>query len=56
MGKAFLASVVIVPVLLGMYAAKSRRLRRGLWQTLASVLAFAVLYVLLLYYLRVHWL
>ena len=55
MGKAVLFSIVIVPVLLGMQAATTRRFRRGLWRMLASVLAFDVLFVLLLYYLRRRW-
>lgn len=55
MFKWLLISVVIVPVLLGMLAATNRRQRRGLAQLLVFVLAYNVLYVLLLYYLRRRW-
>jgi len=55
MFKGLLASVVIVHVLLGMQAATSRRLQRGLLQLLAFVLAYDVLYVLMLYFLRYRW-
>jgi len=56
MFKSLLISIVIVPVLLGMQAARSRREERGLLQLLASVLAYNVLYMLMLYYLRRRWL
>jgi hypothetical protein len=50
-----LISIVIVPVLLGMQAAKNRSRRRGQFLMLALVLTYDVLYVLMLYYLRVRW-
>jgi hypothetical protein len=55
MGKAFLMSVVIVPVLLGMHAANSRGLRRGFWRVIVSVLVFDILYLVALYVLRRRW-
>jgi anti-sigma-K factor RskA len=55
MFKWLLISVVIVPVLLGMLAATSRRQRRGLPQLLVFVLAYNMFYVVLLYYLRHRW-
>jgi hypothetical protein len=44
---------VLVPVLLGMVAARSGR--RRLFPLLALVFTYDVLYFLLLYYLRVRW-
>ena len=55
MFKTLLISVVMVPVLMGMQAAKSRRQGRGLLQLLAGFLAYNVLYMLMLYYLRRRW-
>ena len=55
MFKSLLISVVIVPVLLGMQAARSRREGRGLLQLFVSLLAYNVLYMLMLYYLRRRW-
>jgi hypothetical protein len=55
MFKLLLISIVIVPVLLGMQAAKGRRGRRGFFHLLAFLLTYDVLYVLLLYYVRVRW-
>ena len=54
MFKLLLISIVMVPVLLGMQAAKSRR-QRGLLLLAVFVLAYDVLYMLLLYYLRTRW-
>jgi len=55
MFKALLISIVIVPVLLAMVAARSRRERTGLVRLLAFVLAYGALFVLMLYYLRHRW-
>jgi hypothetical protein len=55
MFKLLLLSIVIVPVLLGMQAATSRRERRGLSLLLALVLTYDALYLFMLYYLRVRW-
>ncbi len=55
MFKLLLISIVMVPVLLGMQAAKSRSERRGLFLLLALMLTYGVLYVLMLFYLRVRW-
>jgi hypothetical protein len=55
MFKWILISVVFVPVLLGMLAAKSRRERIGLLVLLALLLAYGVFYVVTLYYLRIRW-
>ncbi len=55
MFKALLTSIVIVPVLLGMLAARGRGWRRGLLQLLALVLVYDVSYVLMLYFLRHRW-
>ena len=56
MGKTLLLSVVFMSVVLGMSAARCRRLWPGLWQLLGLVLAYDVFYLLLLYYLRHKWL
>jgi hypothetical protein len=56
MFKAILISVVIVPVILGMRAGTSRRVRRGAPLLLAFLLLYDVMYLALLYYLRVRWL
>ena len=55
MFKLLLISIVIVPVLLGMYAARARRGRRGMGLLLGLVLTYDVFYWLMLYYLRVRW-
>jgi hypothetical protein len=54
MFKLLLISIVMVPVLLGMQAAKGRR-QRGLLLLAVLLLAYDVLYMLLLYYLRTRW-
>lgn len=53
--KAILNAVVYVPVLLGMVAARSRPTADGLLRLLAFMLAYGVLYFLLLYILRDRW-
>lgn len=55
MFKLLIITVVIVPVLLGMYAARRRRLRQGLVLFVALVLTFDLFYLLMLYYLRFRW-
>jgi hypothetical protein len=55
MFKVFLISIVMVPALLGMHAAKSGGRRRGLSLLLALVLAYDAVYWAMLYYLRVRW-
>jgi hypothetical protein len=56
MFKSVLISVVIVPVLLAMQAAGSRSARRGVLVLLSLLLVYDVMYLALLYYLRVRWL
>ena len=56
MFKGVLISIVIIPVVLGMRAASSRRVARGVVVLLALLLAYDVMYLALLYYLRVRWL
>ena len=56
MFKLILMSAVIVPVLVGMQAAKSRSRWRGLVLLLTLVLAFDLLYMGMLVYLRDRWL
>jgi hypothetical protein len=56
MFKIVLISIVILPILVGMRAASSRRSQRGLQFLLAFLLVYDTFYVLLLYYLRVRWL
>ena len=55
MFKLFLISVVIVPVLFGMYAGTARRSRTGLTRLLVLVSAYNVVYMAMLYYLRLRW-
>jgi hypothetical protein len=55
MFKLLLISIVMVPVLLGMQTGKSRSERRGLFLLLGLMLTYDVLYVLMLFYLRVRW-
>ena len=55
MFKLLLISIVAVPVLLGWKAAACRSRRRGLLLLLTLVLTYEVLYVVMLYYLRVRW-
>lgn len=46
----FLVSVILVPVLLGMWAAADRRPRRGLAKALLSFGLFTVVYATALYF------
>jgi hypothetical protein len=55
MFKLILISIVLVPVLLGMLTGRNRSQRRGLNLLLAIMLTYDVLYVLMLFYLRVRW-
>jgi hypothetical protein len=55
MFKLLLITVVAVPVLLGMYAATVRSRRHGLVLMLALVLVYDVLYMAMLYYVRIRW-
>ena len=55
MFKLLLISIVIVPVLLGMQAAKNSRGRQRVGLLLGLVLTYDVFYWLMLYYLRVRW-
>jgi hypothetical protein len=55
MFKGVLVSVVILPVLLGMAGGRMRRESHGLVLLVGSLFIFDVLYLLLLYYLRVKW-
>ena len=55
MFKLFLLSIVVVPVLLGMQAARIRPRSRALAVLAALVLAYDALYVLVLHYLRLRW-
>jgi hypothetical protein len=55
MFKLLLISIVIVPVLLGMQAARGRSRRRSVLVLLAFVLTYDALYWVMLYYLRVRW-
>jgi hypothetical protein len=54
--KLFLISIVAVPVLLGMRAARARTRRDALARLAGVLLTYDVLYILLLYYLRFRWL
>lgn len=55
MFKLLLISIVLVPVLLGIYAATHCSRRRGPLVLLALVLGYDLLYFLMLFYLRVRW-
>jgi hypothetical protein len=55
MFKLLLISIVVMPVWLGMQAARRRSRRRGLTVLLALFLTYEVLYLVMLYYLRVRW-
>ena len=55
MFKVLLISIVIVPVLLGMYAATRRHRRRGVAVLLGLVFVYDLLYFLMLHYLRFRW-
>jgi hypothetical protein len=55
MFKLLLISIVVVPVLFGLQTAKSRSERRGLFLLFGLVLTYGLLYVLMLFYLRVRW-
>jgi hypothetical protein len=56
MGKALLLTVVFMPVLLGVIAARRRHLRRGLLLLLGLTFGFDLAYFALLYYLSYKWL
>jgi hypothetical protein len=55
MFKQILISVIILPVLLGMLAARNRKESRAIAMLLGSVFLFDVCYMLLIYYLRIRW-
>ncbi len=55
MFKNFLVSIVLVPVLLGMYAASTRSMKTGLLTLLGLFFVYDMLYLLTLYYLRYRW-
>lgn len=55
MFKLLLISIVFAPVLIGALAGRTRDGRRGLLFLLAFVLTYNVLFVMMLYYLRVRW-
>ena len=50
-----LTSIVILPVLLGVQTATSRRVPRGLPLLLAALVVYDVLYLFMLYYLSYRW-
>jgi len=51
----FFRSVMIVPVILGILAARQRRLQMSVTYLLAMVVVYDFLFILLLYYLRRRW-
>jgi hypothetical protein len=51
LSKALLLTIVFVPVLLGVWAASSRRAGRGLRRLVLAVLAFDAVYAAFLYYI-----
>jgi hypothetical protein len=53
--KWLLISIVIVPTLLGVHAATSRRGPRGLPVLLGGLLLYDVLWLFMLYYLNYRW-
>jgi len=55
MFKLLLISIVAVPVVLGWRAGACSSRRRGLLLLLTLVLTYEVLYLVMLYYLRVRW-
>jgi hypothetical protein len=55
MFKLLLISIVVMPVWLGMQAATRRSRRRGLIVLLSLLLTYEVLYLVMLYYLRLRW-
>ena len=55
MFKAFLNSIIIVPVLLGLLAATRGRGRQAVWLLIALLFAYDVAYLLVMYYLRIRW-
>jgi len=50
LSKALLLTIVFLPVLLGMWAAASRRAGRGLRRLVLAVLVFDAVYAAFLYY------
>lgn len=55
MFKLLLISVVVLPVILGMQTARSRREPQAVMLLVGLVFVFDVFYMLLLYYLRLRW-
>jgi hypothetical protein len=53
--KFLLISIVLVPVLFGVRAARARRGLRGLPVLLGSLLVYDVLWLFMLYYLHTRW-
>jgi hypothetical protein len=54
--KMLLISIVITPVLFGIQTAKTTDAQRGLVVLAAILVTYDVLYLVMLYYLRVRWL
>ena len=55
MFKLFLISIVAVPILLGMQAGRIRDRKQAVSVLVGVVLGYDLLYILLLYYLRMRW-
>ena len=55
MFKQLLFSITIVPVILGMQAARGGRTRTAMYRLLVWLLAFDVLYWIMLYWVRYRW-
>jgi hypothetical protein len=53
--KAFLNSIVIVPVLLGVFTAANVRGKQAAWLLVGLVLAYNLAYLVVLYYLKIRW-
>jgi hypothetical protein len=51
----FFRSVMIAPIILGILAARQRRLQMSVAYLLAMVVVYDFLFILLLYYLRRRW-
>ena len=51
----FLITIVLVPVVLGMIAARGRTAQQRLLQLLAYIAVYDILYMFVLYYLRYRW-
>ena len=51
----FMISIVVMPILIGVYAARGRERRRSRRKLTGAWVTYALLWICVLYYLRFRW-